>query len=148
MRAFWMIAATLALAGVAHAHAYLVSSFPAENALLRRSPGEVRLSFTEAVELRFSQFAVYALEAPSERWRDMRWLQEQAKALAEKVLSAGGIKPAGRVDAGLRTQARTADNVSLALKPDLGPGVYVVLWRVLSVDSHTTQGFLVFVVEP
>ncbi|AGK06194.1 hypothetical protein K649_14540 [Meiothermus ruber DSM 1279] len=26
--------------------------------------------------------------------------------------------------------------------------MYVVLWRVLSVDSHTTQGFFVFVVEP
>ncbi|WP_081439952.1 copper resistance protein CopC [Meiothermus ruber] len=36
----------------------------------------------------------------------------------------------------------------IALRPGLGPGVYVVLWRVLSVDSHTTQGFFVFVVEP
>lgn len=52
------------------------------------------------------------------------------------------------MDAGLKTQARTAENVLIALKPDLGPGAYVVLWRVLSVDSHTTQGFFVFVVEP
>ncbi|GAO75321.1 putative uncharacterized protein [Meiothermus ruber H328] len=143
-----MIAATLALAGVAHAHAYLVNSSPVENVLLRRPPGEVRLSFTEAVELRFSQFAVYALEVPNERWREAGWLQEQAKALAEKALSAGGVKPAGRVDAGLKTRARTAENVVIALRPGLGPGVYVVLWRVLSVDSHTTQGFFVFVVEP
>ncbi|GIW32031.1 MAG: hypothetical protein KatS3mg071_2205 [Meiothermus sp.] len=143
-----LISATLALAGVALSHAYLVNSSPVENALLRRPPGEVRLSFTEAVELRFSQFAVYALEVPNERWRDAGWLQEQAKALAEKALSAGGVKPAGRVDAGLKTQARTAENVVIALRPGLGPGVYVVLWRVLSVDSHTTQGFFVFVVEP
>jgi methionine-rich copper-binding protein CopC len=55
---------------------------------------------------------------------------------------------AERIDAGLKTQGRTAENVTISLKPGLKPGAYVVMWRVLSVDTHTTSGFFVFVYQP
>ena len=42
-----------------------------------------------------------------------------------------------RVDATDRTQLR------VPLKP-LGPGTYQVIWRVLSVDTHHTQGDFTF----
>jgi methionine-rich copper-binding protein CopC len=55
---------------------------------------------------------------------------------------------AARADAGVTTTARTSTDISLRLKPDSPPGVYAVMWRVLSVDTHTTQGFHVFIVAP
>jgi copper resistance protein C len=45
------------------------------------------------------------------------------------------------VDKGVRTQLR------VALKP-LPPGTYKVIWRVLSVDTHRTQGDFTFRVGP
>ncbi len=148
MRHF-LASAALALAGVALSHAYLVSSSPEENTLLRTPPTEVRLGFTEGVELRFSVFKVYALEAPQNALRDPRRLQELARPLVERVLPLrDDMGRAERADAGLKTQGRTAENVVITLKPDLKPGAYVVMWRVLSIDTHTTSGFFVFVYQP
>ena len=148
MRHF-LASAALALAGAALSHAYLVNSTPKENALVRTPPAEVRLAFTEGVELRFSTFKVYALQAPQNALRDPRRLQELARPLVERVLSLRDDQGrAERVDTGLKTQGRTAENVSISLKPGLKPGAYVVMWRVLSVDTHTTSGFFVFVYQP
>ncbi|RDI94883.1 copper resistance protein CopC [Meiothermus sp. QL-1] len=129
-----------ALAGMALAHAYLVSSSPPENARLEAPPTEVRLGFTEAVVLPFSLFRVYRLEAPGNP-------RQAAEALAARVL-ARREDPPGRVDLGLKTQGRSAENVVLALEPGLRPGVYVVVWRVLSVDTHVTSGFYLFTYQP
>ncbi|WP_027882753.1 copper resistance CopC family protein [Meiothermus rufus] len=147
MRFFLPIGATLALAGVALAHAYLVSSSPADGAVLREAPSQVRLSFTEAVELRFSRFKVYPLEAPREALNNPQRLRMLAEALVAQVLPLRDDE-ARRVDMGLVTPGRTAENVQLALKPGLKPGAYVVMWQVLSVDTHTTRGFLLFVYRP
>ncbi|TMI77942.1 MAG: copper resistance protein CopC, partial [Bacillati bacterium ANGP1] len=54
---------------------------------------------------------------------------------------------ASRSDAGVANTTRTSGDIVLRLK-DLGPGAYVVMWRVLSVDTHTTQGSFVFVYTP
>lgn len=49
------------------------------------------------------------------------------------------------VQAGKARVERSQMRVSL--KP-LGPGTYRVIWRVLSVDTHRTQGDFTFRVEP
>lgn len=58
-----------------------------------------------------------------------------------EVVNAAGA----RVDAGrTRVEAATAQ---VGLKP-LPPGVYMVRWRALSVDTHRTQGSFTFEVRP
>lgn len=59
-----------------------------------------------------------------------------------KVLNAAGArvdKADARVDAADRSLLR------LSLQP-LGPGVYTVIWRVVSVDTHVSAGDFVFTV--
>jgi methionine-rich copper-binding protein CopC len=99
--------------------------------------------------VRFSTFKVYPLgadlgpDAPDAEAR----LNGLAGALAFEVLETQGDDGA-RADTGVRTGERTAETVTLPLKEGLGAGVYVVMWRTLSVDTHTTQGFLTFRVAP
>jgi methionine-rich copper-binding protein CopC len=45
-------------AGLARAHAYAAVSIPANGAALKEAPREVRIQFTEGVELAFSQITV------------------------------------------------------------------------------------------
>jgi methionine-rich copper-binding protein CopC len=137
------------LFGTVHAHAYLLEADPAPFAVVS-APSEVTLQFTEPVEIRFSLFKVYPLEAdlPEDlatlSEREQRRLNGLAGALVNEVLMLRDDAEA-RSDAGLLTDARIADSVTLALK-DLTPGAYVVMWRVLSIDTHITQDFFVFFV--
>lgn len=140
-----LLVLTLALAGVGAAHSELASSTPADGDVLGAPPAEVRLTFTEAVEVRFSTFKVYPLGAdvnPSADDAEAR-LNGLAGALVSEVLETQGDDDA-RADTGVRTGERTAETVTLPLKEGLGAGIYVVMWRALSVDTHTTQGFLTF----
>ena len=41
-----------------------------------------------------------------------------------------------------------SETVTLRLKDGLEPGAYAVMWNVLSVDSHTIEGFLTFTYDP
>ncbi len=140
---------TLALTGVGFAHSELESSNPAAGEVLQAAPTEVSLTFTEAAEVRFSTLKVYPLAA------DLDFSADDAEArlnglagqLVSEVLETQGDADA-RADTGLSTSERTTETVTLPLKPDIGPGVYVVMWRVLSVDSHTSQGFVTFWVAP
>jgi methionine-rich copper-binding protein CopC len=140
-------AAALALlaAGTAAAHAYLKTSTPARGAAVTTLPREVRLVFTEPVEVRFSVFRVYRLEAPPGTERPQ--LNRIARSLARAVLGRRGDKP-GRADDGLATTRRTTEEIAIRLKPDLRPGHYVAIWRVLSIDGHRTQGFVLFTYRP
>ena len=53
-----------------------------------------------------------------------------------------------RVDTGtLRTDPKDASHLLAAVQP-LPPGVYKVVWHVTSVDTHKTEGFYQFTVEP
>ena len=136
-------AAVLAVlaAGTAAGHAYLRASSPVEDSTVAVGPSEVRLQFTEPVEVRFSTFKVYPV--PAEPGWDRRRLNAAAGALVSSVLRRTGDEGA-RADDGLATTARTTTEVVIRLKPGLAPGAYVVMWRVLSIDTHTTQGFFVF----
>jgi methionine-rich copper-binding protein CopC len=132
-------------AGTAAGHAYLRSALPAEESTVASAPTEVRLQFTEPVEVRFSTFKVYPV--PAEPGWDRRRLNAAAGAIVSNVLRRAGDE-AERADDGLATTARTTTDVVIRLKPRLTPGAYVVMWRVLSIDTHTTQGFYVFTVAP
>lgn len=143
---------TLALAGVGVAHSELESSTPAANATLQTAPSEVSLSFSEAAEVRFSTFKVYPLGADIDSADAAEaQLNGLAGQLMSEVLETQGDDDM-RADTGVSTApttgARTAETVTLPLKPDLPAGVYVVMWRVLSVDTHTSQGFITFQVAP
>jgi copper resistance protein C len=67
------------------------------------------------------------------------WFTQKLEAAfsAVTVTNAAGQ----RVDAG---KARVSDNrISVSLRPG-GSGTYHVTWRVLSVDTHTTDGSFTF----
>jgi copper resistance protein C len=54
---------------------------------------------------------------------------------------------ASRADAGVANTERSSTDIALRVK-DLEPGAYVLMWRALSVDTHTTQGSFIFVYAP
>jgi methionine-rich copper-binding protein CopC len=134
-------ALVLIWAGAATGHAYLKTADPLEDGTVGVPPKEVRLVFTEPIELRFSTFKIYPMR--SEPGWDDRRLNGAAGALVSEVLRKTGDE-AARADDGLITVARTSAEIGIRMKPDPRPGTYVVMWRVLSIDTHTTQGFYVF----
>ena len=70
-----------------------------------------------------------------------------AGLLVSEVIELRGDEDA-RADAGLVTRDARSAAVTLALKPKLPAGTYVLMWRVLSIDTHVTQGFSLFVIAP
>jgi len=95
------------------------------------------------VDVRASLFKVYPL-APDE---DPAQLRAQAARLVEEVLQRRDDEEA-RADAGVETAGREAAEIRIVLKRDLPPGPYVVMWRVLSVDTHVTTGHYIFTYAP
>lgn len=52
-----------------------------------------------------------------------------------------------RADTGLATTEDMAKSVTINLKEDLAPGAYVAMFRVLSADTHTVEGFITFEIK-
>jgi len=98
----------------ASAHAELVATDPGNGAHLDRAPSEVVLRFNDVV-------------SPV---RDGLRLLDGTGTTVTEVTGRQG--PGG------------ASSVSMPLPGSLGDGVYVVSWRVLSVDSHPVHGAFVF----
>jgi methionine-rich copper-binding protein CopC len=117
----WIIAlefiAMIGLTGQAEAHGKLKEASPAVEGTVRAAPGEVIITFTEALEPKFSKIEV-----------------QDAKGQ--------------RVDQGT-TQAVPGEptRLAVALKP-LSAGTYRVTWRVVSVDTHRSEGSYQFIVAP
>ena len=118
------------------AHSYLIGSSPRLGQTVRVMPKTVLLEFSEALEVNFSSFKVYALPASSDP-------QKAATELSAKVLP---LKNDGesRADLGLLSQVSPAAKLELKLKEKLPSGWYVVMYRVLSVDGHITTGQFAF----
>jgi methionine-rich copper-binding protein CopC len=135
------------LGGLALAHAGMVSSSPAEDAVLRAMPSRVTLNMQEPVELRLSTFKVYPLSATAADLSSPRRLNGLAEGLFRQALRARDDQ-ARRADSGLQTGGRSSRQVVIGLKPGLKPGAYVVMWQVLSTDTHRTAGYYVFVYRP
>lgn len=133
------VAALLLLASTVPAlgHAVVKEARPASGSVVTEAPAQVELTFSMAVEPGFSTFKVYRLDegqtAVSKEW--------VSQALAQR-----GDEPQ-RVDAGFKTTAQS-QRVVIDLTGDLEPGAYVVMWRVLAVDTHVTEGHLLFEYRP
>lgn len=131
----------LSALGVAGAHSYLERSVPAEDAVVS-APREVRLAFNEAVEVKYSTVKVYPVGASGDPLK----VNGAAGALKTRVLTLKNDAK-DRADLGIATKDRTATELVLPLKAKLKPGAYVVMWKVLSVDTHTLDGYYVFTVK-
>ncbi|MGL4608636.1 MAG: copper resistance protein CopC, partial [Trueperaceae bacterium] len=66
-----------------------------------------------------------------------------AKMFVPTVIDVSGDEDA-RADAGLASAEDLTKSVTLTLKEDLLPGAYVAMFRVLSADTHTVEGFITF----
>lgn len=104
---------TTGVALPAAAHAYLERARPIAGSVVRESPQELTLWFTQRIEPAFS---------------DVRVLDGAGKRV-------GAGKP--QIDAGDGKVLRIA-------LPKLAAGGYRVKWRVVSVDSHVSEGEFAF----
>ncbi len=102
----------------AFAHAQLDHASPPVGGMVSSSPSELRLTFTEGLEPKFSGLTLSAAGGAAE------------------PLGAVGVDPS---DAKIM--------VVKVAKP-LPPGVYTVKWHAVSVDTHHTQGSFEFTVKP
>jgi methionine-rich copper-binding protein CopC len=101
---------SLGLASPALAHANLVSATPAAKAMAMPPPTELRLKFSEGIELKFSKVK---LTGPD-----------------KKVIETGPV----RLAPGDNT------TLIIPLTTPLPDGKYTVDWEVVSIDSHKTRG--------
>lgn len=116
--------------GAAQAHTEVTGTTPAANARVR-APDRVVLNFSEPINLRFSTFKVLPLPAGADA------AGAAAAALARKTGAAPRADTASPLS-GL------AARVTLPLRPDLRPGAYLIVWRLLSDDGHPVSGHSVF----
>jgi methionine-rich copper-binding protein CopC len=99
-------------------HAHLVRSEPADNDTLVKSPGAIRLWFSEKVELPVTTVKL-------------------ADASGTRI----GLATLARPDTG------KAAPVTAKLKMPLAAGSYVVTWRTAAKDGHAADGKINFVVK-
>ena len=74
----------------------------------------------------------------------LRFTQRLELAFSKVQVEGAGGK---RVDTGDPTLAEDGTAIAVAVPP-LTPGRYTVKWRVLSVDTHVTEGDFTFDVRP
>ncbi len=123
------------------AHAYLQDSVPASGSTVYEQPKELTLVMSEPIEITFSTFKVYPLETTPEM--SQRDIVLAAKALMKEVLMLRGDEEI-RLDTGILNEEKQSATITLDLKEDLVPSTYVVMWRLLSIDTHTTGDFTFF----
>lgn len=138
----------LPLLSLAAAHADLVSSEPAAGAVTV-APERVVLHYSEPLETLFSVFKVYRLDAEVDLTAADAGprLNGLAAALVSEVLDLRDDEGDARVDTGIESEGATVTELAILLQEDLPAGHYVAMWRVLSIDTHVTQGFIVFTVS-
>lgn len=115
---FLGLAVAASAIGHAHAHALLHRAVPAVGSVVAVAPTEIRIEFTEAVEPKFSGIAV------------------QSRSGTPVATGAAAVDPSD------------AKTLVVPLTAPLPPGVYVVRWHVVSVDTHKTQGDFTFTLKP
>lgn len=149
MRRLSVALVAAALVASAQAHAYLESSDPADGAVLSAAPEAITLRFTENLEVGFSTFKLYRVDdAPAVDDPDFAAkLNGVAALLVNDVI--GAAEPDDRaVQLDLAPAQGEAAELTLTPKEPLAPGSYVVMWRILSADTHVLQAFMTFTVTP
>lgn len=111
------LGAVLLAAVAAAAHAFLDRAEPRVGATVKSPPAQIKAWFTQALEPAYSYMRVFDGQGQ-------------------------------RVDAG-DSHVDDADRsvLTVSLKPVLARGAYIVKWRVLSVDTHVTEGEFRFTVK-
>ena len=109
------------------AHGTLTRTNPPINSHVSKLPSEIRLWFNESVEHRFSRITIH------------RAIQDA---------STGQLKPRERVDQGLVEGPRVTRELAVKVPQTLPPGLYLVQWKVLSIDSHRTTGRFTLTYDP
>jgi copper resistance protein C len=135
------------MTNLALAHANLESSTPEDGSTVTTLE-PVSLTFTENAQVDFSFFKVYKLadEGSLEDSKGRLKLNGLAGQLLATITEQGD--EAERADTGRMATESTSNVIELAMKSDLTPGIYALMWRVLSVDTHVTQGFVLFNYQP
>ena len=108
---------TLCLPAAASAHAFVDRAEPRVGSEVARSPGVVKIWFTQQPEHAFSTIQVFDGNGKQVDRKDTRTDPDDARALAVSILA------------------------------DLPPGTYKVVWKVLSIDTHRTQGDFKFTIK-
>lgn len=132
----------------AQAHAHLSQSVPAEQSkVLGNNLKNIQLTFTEELEVRFSNFKVYPLANIAKNTSSSaQQLNGLAASLTSKVLPLKNDL-AQRLNLTVTAPNTRSNTVVLPLKQPLKAGYYVVMWKVASVDTHVSQDFYVFQVQ-
>ena len=112
-----VIAAVL-LAGAAQAHPLPKSASPAPNAVLKASPGEIRITFSEGLIAKFSGIEV--------------------------VNGAGRKADLSPVE----LAPSNARQLFATIRAPLPAGAYTVNWRAVGDDTHHVSGHYAFQVKP
>ena len=108
----------IASAGTAAAHAHLKTAAPAADSTVATAPSELRLGFTEGVNLRFTGVAVTG--------------------------PAGAAVPTGTAV----SAPGDDKVLVVPVPGPLAPGAYKVDWHALATDGHKTEGSYGFTVKP
>ena len=150
VRRHWLAALVVSAAllmPVAAAHAHLAASDPAANAAVAEPVTAVNLMFTEAVEIAFSTFKVYRIDGSVDLTAENADMRLNALA-ATLVSSYNGSQEDGdgKIQAEIASPVADEARVTLAFSEPLEPGHYVVMWRLLSADTHVVDGHFVFTV--
>jgi methionine-rich copper-binding protein CopC len=101
------------------AHASLLRVDPAADTTVAKLPSELHLWFSESLERRFSQVTVYR---------------------ATRDTATGKLQLQERVEAGLSSSSQVTRELVVKLPSTLPPSLYLVQWKVLSIDAHRTTG--------
>lgn len=125
----WLVMTSLILLfpALLFAHATLIRADPAVDTHVSKLPREIRLWFNQSVEHRFSRITVHR---------------------ATRDPATGDLQPQERVDAGLSSGPRVARELAVMLPETLPPGLYLVQWKVLSIDAHRVTGNFTLIYDP
>jgi methionine-rich copper-binding protein CopC len=110
--------ALLLPATTALAHAFLDTAAPGVGSTITSSPSELQLKFTQNLVLAFSS--------------------------VQLARAHGGTVATGKPT----LDASSPDTLHVSLGRPLAAGTYIVSWKVLSVDTHTTSGTYKFTISP
>ncbi len=113
-----VIGLTLGFVGEASAHAHLKTATPAADTTVTAAPSELRLGFTEGVNLKFTGVSV------------------TGPAGAPVSTGAAALAPGDD------------KMLVVPVSVPLAPGVYKVTWHALATDGHKTDGSYGFTVKP
>lgn len=120
------------------AHAGLMTSNPADGAVIS-APQEIVLTFSEPIETMFSVFELHTLDVAADADHEVRTSAADAAMARVFNMDATSLRNTDMLSSGQNA------TVTLTL-PELEPGSYALMWRILSTDSHSSQDFITFVV--